>query len=176
MRTLLIFLLFCIVVISKAADAKPTPADFLSLYTIVPDDAFNRQFGKNFEYELAIPNDGGAKTVKGIYKGKPVLTLEHIEKVGIETREIMAAPFSGLRFVLNEAGVRVLREYLRQPDPKDMVVFIDGHVYATLTLDIIRDMAEHRVMFIILPGPQASTAYHFLQLLADKLKAAISNK
>jgi hypothetical protein len=78
--------------------------------------------------------------------------------------------------VLSDLGTRQLRDYLRQPGAKDMVVFIDGHAYATVSLDLAHQMAEQGVMFIILPRPQEPTAYHFLQLLADKLKSAIPNK
>ncbi|MCP5555902.1 MAG: hypothetical protein AB7Q64_20990 [Verrucomicrobiales bacterium] len=173
MRTIILFLLVGIAAFASAANSRPTPADFLTFYSIVPDDAFNREFGTGFSYETGFSDPA---TVKGFYRGKPVLTMEHISKVSIETREIQTAPISGLRFVLNDSGARLLQDYLRQPKPMDMVAFIDGHAYATVSLDLARQMAEQRVLFIVLPRPQEPTAYHFLLLLADKLKSATPNK
>lgn len=147
MRTIVLSLLLCIAAMAKGAESKPGPADFFALYSIVPDDAFNRQFGSSFSYEKAFSDRDAPETVNGIYRGQPVLTIEHIAKVTIETREIQTAPISGLRFVLSDSGARQLRDYLRQPEPKDMVAFIDGHAYATVSLDLIREMAEQRVLF-----------------------------
>lgn len=176
MRTIIVCLLLCITTFARAADSKPTPADFLALYSILPDDAFNRKFGTTFSYEKAFSDRDTPETVTGIYSGKPVLTMEHIAKVSIATREIQSAPISGLRFLLSDSGTRQLRDYLRQPGAKDMVVFIDGHAYATVSLDLARQMAEHGVLFIVLPRPHEPTAYHLLQLLADKLNSATHTK
>ena len=173
MRTSILLLLLYIAASARAADTNPTPADYLALYAIVPDDAFNRKFGTGFSYEKVFSNPDAPKTVNGIYMGKPILTIEHIAKVDIETREIQTAPIPGLRFVLSDLGARTLQDYLRQPGASEMVAFIDGHAYSTVSLDLARHMVERRVFFVVLPSPQESTTRHFLKLLAAKLQSAI---
>ena len=172
----LVLILSWITAFAGATDPKPTPADFLALYSVVPDDPFNRQFGNRFEFAVSFPNLDKPKTVEGIYRGDPILTIEHVAKVEIETREIHAAPISGLRFVLNDSGIRKLQAYLGQPGAKDMVAYIDAHAYALLPLALLREMSEQRVLFIVLPNPQEPTAHHFLELLAAKLKSGTPDK
>ena len=119
--------------LASAGDPKPDPADFFALYATVPDDAFHQNFANGFHFEEAFPATDKAKIVSGLYSGKPILTIEHIEKGEIEEREIQTAPISGIRFVLNDSGVFQLGRYLRQPGAREMVVFINGDAYATVS-------------------------------------------
>ena len=138
-----------IVSLARAGDPKPTAADFLALYATVPDDAFHQNFATGFEYEKVFSGEEKAKIVRGLYSGKPILTIEHIEKVVIETREIQTAPISGLRFVLNDSGIHQVRDYLRQPGAREMVVVIDGDAYATVSLDLAQKMSKERVLWVV---------------------------
>jgi hypothetical protein len=160
-----------------ADDAKPTASDYLSLCSIVPDDSFNRQFGTPFEYENVFAGEGAAKVVRGLYRrDRQVLTMEHVADVKMETREIDAAPIEGIRFLLNESGTREMRAYLSKGGAQDLVVIIDGHPYATVSLDVARDVARNGVLFIVLPRPQDAATMHLLQLLVAKLKTGVTTK
>jgi len=154
-----------------AADPKPTAADFFALYPIVSDDALNRTFAQKFHYESAFDE---SKIESGLYRPESVLTFDHIAKVAISSREIQAAPIDGVHFTLNDAGALKLREYLRQPNAKEMVVFIDGYAYATVSLDLALKMADKRVLWVIPPQPQQDITRRFLDLLIDKLQARLA--
>lgn len=169
---IVLLILFTRLFIANAAEPRPTAESFFALYSTIPDDPFHQQFAtRRFEYENALTDK--PKIVKGFFGATPVITLAHIAKVELEGREIQTAPITGLRFVLNDSGVRVLRDYLRKPNPKEMVVFIDGHAYATVTLELAREMSARRVLWIILPRPQEEITDRFLRLLAEKLQSKI---
>lgn len=153
-----------------AATPKPAATDFFALYPIVPDDALNRTFAKGFGYQTDFLVNTGVKVVNGLYRPDAVLTFDHIAKVGITAREIGAAPIDGIKLVISDAGAKKLGEYLGQPNAKEMVVFIDGYAYATVTLDLAREMVEKRVLWVIPPDPQADITHRFLDLLLDKLQ------
>ncbi len=159
-----------------AADPEPTAAYSFALYPIVSDDALNRTFAQGFEYENAFSKSSGIESVRGLYRPEPVLTFDHIAKVEISCREIQTAPIDGVHFTLNDSGVRKLREYLRQPNAKEMVVFIDGYAYATVSLDLALKVADKRVLWVIPPRPQEPITYRFLKLLVDKLQTRLAQQ
>lgn len=167
------FVLVGMVSSMAGADPKPTAADCFALYPIVADDALNRTFAKNFHYESAFDK---SEIVSGLYRPEPVLTFDHIEKVAMSCREIQAAPIDGVHFTLNDAGVRKLSEYLRQPNAREMVVFIDGYAYATVSLDLALKMADQRVLWVIPPQPQQDITHRFLVLLLDKLRTRLATQ
>lgn len=169
--SILSFVLVGMISAAAAADPKPTAADFFALYPIVSDDALNRTFAQNFHYESAFDE---SKIESGLYRPESVLTFDHIAKVAISCREIQAAPIDGVQFTLNDAGALKLREYLRQPNAKEMVVFIDGYAYATVSLDLALKMADKRVLWVIPPQPQQDITHRFLDLLIDKLQARLA--
>lgn len=81
-----------------------------------------------------------------------------------------------IEFTISDSGARKLGEYLRQPNAREMVVFIDGHAYASITLDLAREMVQRRVLWVIPPHPQQSITYRFLRLLMDKLRARMAEQ
>jgi hypothetical protein len=172
---ILLFFLLKSISIVEAADPKPTAADFFALYPTIPDDVFHRQFAPQaFEYEDTFSDVKKPRIIKGFYSGKPVVTLDQVAKIETETREISAAPISGLRIVLNDSGIRQLRDYLRQANAKEMVVFVDGYAYATVSLDLARQMSEHRILWVVLPRPWEPISQRFLKLLAERLQSKIT--
>ena len=172
---ILLLILLTGVFVADAADPRPAVEKLFALYPTIPDDPFHRQFAtRRFEYENALTDK--PRIVKGFFNEKPVLTFAHIARVDLEGREIQTAPITGLRFVLNDSGVRLLRDYLRQPNPKEMVVFIDGYAYATVSIEVAREITERRVLWIIPPRPQEQITERFLTLLAEKLQSKVTNQ
>jgi len=155
-----------------AAEPRKAPAHYFAFYPVVPADSPARVLDR-FEYE--IPFSGG-KIAQGAYSPEPILTLEHLQKVDTEIREIGTVPICVLRFSLNKSGIRQLQHFLRQPAASELVAFIDGRAYSTIPIKFVRDIPEQRRFFLVLPSPQASTACHFVELLAEKLQAKIATK
>jgi hypothetical protein len=110
----------------------------------------------------------------GHFMKSAVLTLADIKNVKRDTTEIMSAPFSGLSFQLSLKGLARLQAYLKKPQSGELVVIIDGHPYATVDVVFLRQLVKSSdPLLVIFPGPYEDTTNHLLQLLLEKIRAAL---
>ena len=84
------------------------------------------------------------KKVTGFYAGVPVLDIEHMASLGIQSVSV-AGNQRCYAFVcrLNAKGMQSLRDYLGHKKPARLVAIVNERVATILTADFIRDLVKH---------------------------------
>ncbi len=168
MKTLLLLL----ILLSSFAICPAAEEKTRELFALHPVTKENTSEATPYTYYGAVDQ----KPHSGHLKKSAILTLSDVESVKRDTTEIASAPFPGLAFRLSDNGLLKLQRYLEKPQSAELVVIIDGHPYAAVDIIFMRQLVKARdPLLIIFPGPYEQTTAHLLELLVEKLGAALKS-
>lgn len=168
MKSLFLLLLLLLDSSVPCPAADPPTRELFALYPVTRE---NTSEATPFTYYSALNRNPHS----GHFKGPAVLSFSDVAGVNRDTTEIQTAPFFRLSFRLSDSGLAKLQSYLQKPKSGELIVIIDGHPYAAVDVPFMRQLVKNREpLFIVFPGPYEQTTDHLLELLKEKLQAALN--